>query len=70
VDLAEIADMLDAECLHATASRSEVELLAARIGLSRDAKSYEMSRWERRAKRMHAAAQTIRSFMRAKKGAP
>lgn len=63
MDLIEIAGMLDAKCREAAASRSEVELLAVRIGQSRDARLHEMDRWERRARRMRAAAQTIRQLV-------
>ena len=63
MNLAEIAQMIEMEAVDASLSALQVKRTAALIYLSDDAAAYEVARWERRAKRMHAAAGFIRGLI-------
>jgi uncharacterized protein with von Willebrand factor type A (vWA) domain len=63
MQIAEIADMLDAEARDASLSAAQVEKTAALIWLSDATAAYEVARWQRRARRMHAAAEAIRALI-------
>lgn len=69
MDLAEIADMIDAEARDASLSAVQVEQVAVLIRLSDDAALMERDYWQRRAQRMRAAAATIRRLIVAKEAA-
>jgi hypothetical protein len=64
IDLAEIADMLDAEAVDASLSALQVDNMSALLRLSNDAAAHELGRWRRRETRFRTAAQTIRRQIR------
>jgi hypothetical protein len=69
MELAEIADMIDAEARDASLSAAQVEQVAVLIRLSDDAALMERDYWQRRALRMQAAAAAIRRLIVAKEAA-
>jgi hypothetical protein len=65
IDLAEMAFALELEAMVASHSRSKLEQVAARIGLSRDATAKVLGDWKRRAKIMHAAHLVVMRLLEA-----
>jgi hypothetical protein len=65
IDLAECAFALELEAMVAGHNRSKLEVLATRIGLSRDATAKVLGDWERRAQLMHAAHELVMRLLAA-----
>jgi hypothetical protein len=63
MDLAEIADIIEAEALDASLSASQVEKVGVLIRLSDDAAANELAFWQRRAGQWREAARTIRMLI-------
>jgi hypothetical protein len=69
MDLAGIAELLDAESVAASRTRLLIEQMAPLMGLSPAVQAKEIGEWCRRGMRMRAAAITIRGLINAAKGA-